>query len=355
MVQHSVTPTWVPTLRLSLGSAAWARVVEACGGAALILETPQDLFPFAPLDPLERNAPYFQFQYEGFFYAACRDFNLDLRPGSLYLGLVAQPPLVRAHLAGPGPITYLALPDLSEARLTPLVDALNAIVAPALMPLTPTTLALWNLGDTNPALAGDQTGRFNMTGSSGVLETTAPLVNGTGLARTFPSSSTSLFTATEHNPPATTALLGEWTVEAWVMLAAPPPIDVFFGYATIAVFGINGNELLHLRVRNDLVMETVWNYGSVPSVVVAIDTTVLALNTRYHLAARKRSFGGVLFVDFFVNGALSSTAANLHNADGGVDDDWGLGGNFTGVLQNVRVSSVALEDGQILADYQMGA
>lgn len=128
MPHYPVTPTWVPTLRLALGSVAWERVLAACGGKELVLETPQDLLPFAPLDPLERNAPYFQFQYEGFFYAACRDLGLDLRPGALYLGLVANPPLVRARLAMPGPIVYLALENLDSATLTPLVAALNALL-----------------------------------------------------------------------------------------------------------------------------------------------------------------------------------------------------------------------------------
>jgi hypothetical protein len=122
-----VTPTWVPSLRLSLNDASWQSVVAAAGGDQCILQTPADLFPAAPLNPFD-GGPYATFQYEGDFLAAVASFDLDLRPGALYLGIIASPPLVRVRLAQPGPITYLALPDLTEATVAPLVAALNALV-----------------------------------------------------------------------------------------------------------------------------------------------------------------------------------------------------------------------------------
>ena len=121
----TVTPTWVPSLRLSLNHASWERVVAAAGGEQTILQTPADLFPAAPLNPFE-DGPYVLFQYEGLFYSACASFNLDLRPGAVYLGILAG--LVKIRLAEPGPIVYFALDDLAEATLAPLVAAMNALV-----------------------------------------------------------------------------------------------------------------------------------------------------------------------------------------------------------------------------------
>lgn len=127
LYSSTVTPTWVPSLRLSLNHASWERVVAAAGGEQTILQTPADLFPSAPLSPF-LDGPYVLFQYEGDFLAAVQSFDLDLRPGALYLGIVATPPLVRCRLAEPGPITYLALDDLSYETVAPLVAALNALV-----------------------------------------------------------------------------------------------------------------------------------------------------------------------------------------------------------------------------------
>ena len=120
------TPTWQPKLFLSLGSAAWQQVLAAAGGPETVLDTPADLFPTAPLSPFVPGD--YVFQYEGDFYSAVRRFGLDLRPGALYLGIVAAPPLVRIRLAGPGPICYLSLPDLLESTVAPLVAALNLLV-----------------------------------------------------------------------------------------------------------------------------------------------------------------------------------------------------------------------------------
>ena len=344
------TPTWVPSLRLSLDDASWQRVVDACGGDAAILWTPADLFPSAPLDPFAPGAQSFLFQYEGDFYAACRSFGLDLRPGALYLGITTS--AVRARLAGPGPITYLSLPDLSQSRLTALVATLNAIVPRSLMQVLPSTLALWQLGGADPDVARDETGRFNLRGSGAVAPA---LVLGTGLARQFVSTDV-LATSNQYNPPATTALIGEWTVECWARLGngSWPPVPST--YANIVIVDFTENVLLYVGVTPALRLTAFWEYGGGPTGVSATDSTTLALDTRYHLAVRKRAIGGSLFdVDFFVDGVFSSTVASLHNADGGATDDWGIGEDFAGVLQSVRVSGATLSDATILADYQMGA
>lgn len=122
------TPTYVPTLRLSLGQSAWARVVVASGGEQALLQSSAFLEPLAPADPEVPGAPLYRWWYEGDVYAACRAQGTPFRPGALYLAVVRDPPLVRVRLIAPGPCAYLALPDLEPGTLGPLVAAANALV-----------------------------------------------------------------------------------------------------------------------------------------------------------------------------------------------------------------------------------
>ena len=125
-----LAPTYVATLRLSLDQAAWARVVAASGGLRTLLQSQSFLFPMAPADPDIRDAPLYRWQYEGEIYLAMRKQGLVFRPGALYLGLVASPPLARVRLVDPGQYAFLNLPDLTNATLAPFVAACNLLVQP---------------------------------------------------------------------------------------------------------------------------------------------------------------------------------------------------------------------------------
>jgi hypothetical protein len=123
----AATPGWAPVLMNSLGASAQTRVIAACGGLGDVLTSPWTLVEGpAPLDPNRPGLGYSLFWYEGDFYAALRANSLALRPGALYLGLLAG--AVRARLVDPGKVIWLALLDLKPATLAPLVAALNALV-----------------------------------------------------------------------------------------------------------------------------------------------------------------------------------------------------------------------------------
>lgn len=135
-------PTWVPTLRLQLDDASFQRIVAvagstppnaptqgAFGNGFPCLSSPISLIPGpAPLNQYTPGSPYVLWQYEGDFYQACKNFQIDLRPGALYLGIVLQPtPLVYVQIVESG-IVYLALPDLSYGTVSALAAACNALV-----------------------------------------------------------------------------------------------------------------------------------------------------------------------------------------------------------------------------------
>ena len=134
-------PTWVPSLRLQLDDASFQKIVAvagstppngptqgAFGNQIPSLSSPISLMPYAPLNQFIPDSPLVAWQYEGDFYQALRNFDIDIRPGALYLGIINDPPVVMVQLVQPGPMVYLALPDLTYGTVSAIAAACNALL-----------------------------------------------------------------------------------------------------------------------------------------------------------------------------------------------------------------------------------
>lgn len=224
--------------------------------------------------------------------------------------------------------------------------------------LDQSTLALWRLDEaTSTVAAADATGVHNLPVAGGTPIPVPGLVPDSGLAKLFPGVVSSSYIGVGSTVMGT-ALLGEWTIEAWIRADSRDPnaindtriIDI--QDATKRYAWLSVNLLGRLQVF--------WqNAGNVQ---YDDTTTTLAIGTIYHVAAKKVSLGGGNYrVDIFVNGIKVSSSGSLANttaagAPTSVALGSGIGGApFYGVIDDVRLSSIARADIDIFESYRRGS
>jgi hypothetical protein len=166
------------------------------------------------------------------------------------------------------------------------------------------TLALWRLDEVSGA-AADSTGVYALT-PNGTPTLVPGLIGDGGKAKrfAFPGYYTGAGDAAMG-----TALLGEWTVEAWFNLDSIP-------------FGIDGRivdiqdatkRFVWVSVNTAGRLQVFWHAATLQQ--YDDTTTTLVAGIRYHATARKVSLGGGNYrVDFFLNGVKISSSGSLLNS-----------------------------------------
>jgi hypothetical protein len=211
-------------------------------------------------------------------------------------------------------------------------------------------LAYWAMDDASGATITDLGGGFNMT-----LTGSAPIIDGkVNRARDFGG----LGTATAAGSgPATTALLGSWTVDFWILPPYGDGVVVAYGGTTetladntLMEVGVNATGQVFWRWENGVLGDDVGATQSNSPFVTAFS------GKGCHVAVRKTT-GATSTVDVFLNGFLAQTWTGQTNPSGGTAGAWYLnrapeGGNgYRAAIDEVRVSTVALSNEAIVKAY----
>lgn len=220
------------------------------------------------------------------------------------------------------------------------------------------TLALWRLDETTSiAAAADATGVYNLPVGGGNLIPVPGLVPDSGLAKLFPGVVASSYIGA-GNAAMGTALLGEWTIEAWIR------IDAFGSAIDSRIIDIQDATRRYVWFSISAVgrLEVFWHSGAGVSQFIDEATTTLVIGTVYHVAAKKVSLGGGNYrVDFFVNGLKISSSASTPNSSASgaptsVTLGSGVGGApFFGIIDDVRISKILRTDAEIFESYRRGS
>ena len=216
-------------------------------------------------------------------------------------------------------------------------------------------VALWRCDEASGSLV-DVTGSFTAAVASGTIGAAGGLFSspaGTTGARTF---STSRATAT-GSTAARTALLGEWTISAWVkptsITATAQVVVAYAGGNTLASLGLAANT------GEPFVL---WRRGTTDYTATA--NTGTTAGSTFHVAAVKQADpanAGRYRVTLYLNGVARGTTSNLLNADGGTTSPtWSIGTNgagsqaFGGTLDDVAVLSYAASAEMVRDIYTRG-
>lgn len=159
---------------------------------------------------------------------------------------------------------------------------------------------------------------------------------------------------------AVTALLGEWTVEFWLpATVASPSLSGVVAYSSTGGTSAD-NALMLVGVTSGPRIWWKWQNGT-KSNVTATQTLGGTLNSftgGVFVALRKKDAGGGLYdVDLFLNGVKTESWLGQANASGGGSSSWWIntdpdtGNKYASKIDEVRVSSVARTDEEILRSY----
>lgn len=212
--------------------------------------------------------------------------------------------------------------------------------------LDSSVLAYWQLNETSGTSLADISGNgYNLTtagASSGVQGKVS-------YARDWSGGGTA---TAAGNAGAVTALTGEWTVEFWALapLGAGGAVVSYGGAGELAA----DNILMEVGIDAANKPFFRWENGAGVD-VMDVAPFVVAANS--HFAFRKRSVSGTYTVDLFINGVLSWSSAGWTNADGGGSGSWTVndsaegGSKYNGIIDELRISSVARSNEEIRTSY----
>lgn len=236
---------------------------------------------------------------------------------------------------------------------------LTEISAPTGHALDGSTYALYRFDDATGATSlADATGNHNST-NVGLSTAAIGKFGSTGLGRKWSRQTKS--GATLGIQPS--AFAGEFTIECWMLWDGAAS-----GWGSILESRVTSNNLaaLYLYMTNQYVSSTTlgfgWMVGSSTYLEVLVDMAAYA-NKWTHIAARKKVNGLNYDIEFFINGTLAASNLNKTNTDNTGPGTTMIGvtphttyfpTGFGGVLDDMRISSVARSDAEILASYQAG-
>jgi len=212
-------------------------------------------------------------------------------------------------------------------------------------------LGYWAMDDASGSTVTDISGSgFNMT-----VTGSAPIIDGkVNRARDFTGGGTATVAG---SAPAVTALLGSWTVDFWILQPYGDGVVVAYGGpAELAA----DNVLMEIGVNAAGKVSIRWEDGPGNDTVLVQSTTpdVNSFSGQgVHVAVRKTENGGSSTVDVFLNGILVETWTGVPNPDGGTNGAWFLnrapegGSQYDAAFDEVRVSTVALSNAEILKSY----
>lgn len=219
-------------------------------------------------------------------------------------------------------------------------------------------LALWRQDEASGTTVSDEMGAYDLTCS-----TSGNIVDGLfgrgGKARDYSSASS---TRTGDTTLRNTAK-GEWTVQAIVRMTSTPSDSYIFAIDAAGAGSAN-NELCAVYVQSTGEVVTTWTDSGGATVQVTSSAQLVEDET-YLVAVRKRlaasGTAGKYDVDFYIASATSfvveyAAGVDLNNADGGgnagvtVGDRLKASSPFTGIIDEVAFSFVALDENQIRED-----
>jgi hypothetical protein len=226
---------------------------------------------------------------------------------------------------------------------------------------TAQTLVLYRLDEASAAAnATDATGNSNLTAHASPGVATGQI----GGARSF--NGTTQYFEGASTAGAKTAMLGEWTMGAWVYLTAATthPVIEHTGAGTEvsgpATETSAQNQLGRMLILSSGALQWYWETGL--GVDVAGSTTqTVPLNTLTHVALVKfAETGGTYGVRAYINGFLVQTwTGNTAPTDGSsgqwfIGKDGGYTSMLTGNVDDVFVEARALTSAEIRAIYRRG-
>lgn len=176
--------------------------------------------------------------------------------------------------------------------------------------------------------------------------------------------------ACAFNQDILTALLDDFTFEGWFILFRPTEAAPFntwgiFDHGDPGSESANDNYFsFYVQEEGALVVDFEHGSGSSSNSTFTTSRGLAPFGTPVHLAFRKTMTGATWTGDVFVNGVNVHTSTGLTNGDGsgnvegsyfriGQGNSTATDGIFT--ADDVRISSVARTDAEILEDYQRGA
>ena len=216
-------------------------------------------------------------------------------------------------------------------------------------------LALWRCDEASGSLV-DATGNYTASVVSGSIGAAASLFDspiGTTGARTFSNSRATA----AGNMDAQTALIGEWTICAWIRPSVVGTSDRY------VVSYSGGNTLASLLIRADGTLAVVWETGG--STVTVLSSATLQAARTYHVAAVKEidpANGSLRRVRFYVDGAAAGVVSGLVNVTGAATSpQWNIGTDengtnaFAGTVDDLAVLRYAATEEMARDVYARGA
>lgn len=211
-------------------------------------------------------------------------------------------------------------------------------------------LGYWAMDDVSGTTVTDISGSgFNMT-----VTGSAPIIDGkVNRARDFGGLGTATVAG---SAPATTALLGSWTVDFWILPPYGDGVVVAYGGTTEV---LADNTLMEVGVTAAGRVFWRWENGAGVDVGATHSNSPVVgdfSGKGCHVAVRKTS-GATSTVDVFLNGILVQTWTGQANPTGGTAGAWYLnrapegGGGYRAAVDEVRVSTVALSNEEIVNSY----
>ncbi|NDD55068.1 hypothetical protein EBZ39_14595, partial [bacterium] len=218
------------------------------------------------------------------------------------------------------------------------------------------TLALWRLDDSGSTAVDAGPNGYTLTASG---STTANVSGKINKCRTFSGGHLANSTT---SATAVSALQGQWTVEMWLNRENASGVGtvISFGGATSAS---NDNRLLDIYVSMTTAGFTcTWENGSGNAVTMSSSANGWFGGWCNLAVIKKQNSTNPSTYDLFVyvNGVLRSTFLAQANCSGGNNGYWYIGKSskagtaFAGKIDDVRVSSYAKSEGEILQNFRRG-
>jgi hypothetical protein len=209
----------------------------------------------------------------------------------------------------------------------------------------------------------DETGLYDLT-VTGAISVAGKIDN----ALQFDGAASNLGGAS--SPAVVTALKDEWSIETWIK---PDGTQAAVQGSGIVVAHVGqfdedppNNYLLGLLITNKLNVRVFWEYGG--GINVDLETEATLQSGRWHhigIVKKESATVGTYDVLVYIDGVLRETFLANFNATEGASGSWGLGmAQFTpapgaqsyykGLIDDMRISSVARTADEIHASYERG-
>lgn len=230
------------------------------------------------------------------------------------------------------------------------------------LPLPTSVAAYWTMDDGSaPTFVNDAVGSWPLT-----VHGTPTIINGkVNTARDFTVANTWADEGGFLNDAAAISLTtGQWTVEFWLPAGAGTD-GVILQYSGPATAVLANNALLEIGLVGGKLYWK-WQNGAGVNVTQTATASLAGWGQLGAWIAVRKKFNGLSYdVSWWLNGQLMDTWLNQANANGGTNAQWSIcanqksapvqSGGSRSILDEIRVSNIALDDATIVNDYLMQA